>query len=173
MAISWNVRIDGSVGSALLQFGVRLAAGDNRLYALDMSESHLRSMPPIADDMPRTDFRLMVRASKPGSKLFVWTILREDQDCIPIMQSSTTFRSLEDAYVAGSVALDKFRTHRERCLRSCAFQRYKVIEKAGRSFPYGDLQVIHSAVAAADGRSGIASSGLCGVRMSPGKCPSS
>jgi hypothetical protein len=112
VAISWDVRVDGSVGSALLQFGARLAAGDNRLYALDMSESHLRSMPPIADDMLRTDFRLMVRASKPGSKLFVWTILREDQDCIPIMQSSTTFRSLEDAHVAGSVALDKFRTHR-------------------------------------------------------------
>jgi hypothetical protein len=75
----------------------------------DMLDSPPRPTPIAGDARP--DFRLVVRASRPGSKLFVWTILQEDHDCIPIMQSSVTFRSLADAHMAGTVALDKFRTH--------------------------------------------------------------
>jgi hypothetical protein len=75
-----------------------------------MLDSQLGRLPQIAGDTG-PDFRLMVRASKSGSKLFVWTILQEHHDCIPIMQSSVTFRSLADAHVAGAVALRKFRIH--------------------------------------------------------------
>jgi hypothetical protein len=77
---------------------------------LRMLDSQLGRLPQIAGDA-RPNFRLMVRASKPGSKLFVWMILQEDHDCIPIMQSSVTFRSLADAHVAGAVALLKYRIH--------------------------------------------------------------
>ena len=53
----------------------------------------------------------MVGAAK-GVRSYVWAIVRNDDiDCIPIMQSSATFRSLADAHAEGSVALDKFRTH--------------------------------------------------------------
>jgi hypothetical protein len=79
-------------------------------YALGMSESHLRCMPPIAGEN-LTGYRLLVHASKHSSKSFGWTILQEDNDHVPVMQSLVTFRSLADAHAAGIVALRKFRTH--------------------------------------------------------------
>ena len=56
-------------------------------------------------------YRLLVHASNHNSKSFSWTILQEDNDRVPIMQSLVTFRSMADAYVAGTVALGKFKTH--------------------------------------------------------------
>jgi hypothetical protein len=56
-------------------------------------------------------YRLLVHASNHNSKSCSWTILQEDNDRVPIMQSLVTFRSMADAYVAGTVALGKFKTH--------------------------------------------------------------
>ena len=56
-------------------------------------------------------YRLLVHASNHNSKSFSWTIFQEDNDRVPIMQSLVTFRSMADAYVAGTVALGKFKTH--------------------------------------------------------------
>jgi hypothetical protein len=85
-------------------------ASHYRLYALEMSESHLPSLPPIVGEN-LTSYRLLVHASKHNSKSFGWTILQEDNDHVPVMQSLVTFRSLADAHAAGIVALRKFRTH--------------------------------------------------------------
>jgi hypothetical protein len=75
-----------------------------------MPDSQLGRLPPIAGDtLP--GYRLLVHASKHSSKSFGWTILQEDNDRVPIMQSLVTFRSMADAHVAGTVALGKFRTH--------------------------------------------------------------
>jgi hypothetical protein len=54
---------------------------------------------------------ILVHASNHNSKSFGWTILQEDNDHVPIMQSLVTFRSMADAHVAGTVALGKFKTH--------------------------------------------------------------
>jgi hypothetical protein len=77
----------------------------------DMLDPRCRGLPPIAGDAPRHDYRLVGRALKPGSRSYTWTIVREEKPSVPIMQSLVTFRSLADAHVAGSAALDKFRTH--------------------------------------------------------------
>ena len=75
-----------------------------------MPDSQLGRLPPIAGDtLP--GYRLLVHASKHSSKSFGWTILQEDNDHVPIMQSLVTFRSMADAHVAGTVALGKFKTH--------------------------------------------------------------
>jgi hypothetical protein len=75
-----------------------------------MPDSQPGRLPPIAGDtLP--SYRLLVHVSKHSSKSFGWTILQEDNDHVPIMQSLVTFRSMADAHVAGTVALAKFKTH--------------------------------------------------------------
>ena len=75
-----------------------------------MPDSQLGQLPPIAGDtLP--GYRLLVHASNHNSKSFGWTILQEDNDHVPIMQSLVTFRSMADAHVAGTIALGKFKTH--------------------------------------------------------------
>ena len=54
----------------------------------------------------------MVGATKHAAKSYGWAIVRNDDVArVPIMRSLVTFRSLADAHAAGSVALEKFRTH--------------------------------------------------------------
>ena len=61
-------------------------------------------MPSLA-----TAYLCMLRNTVPRAS--GWTILREDNGHVPIMQSLVTFRSIADAHVAGTVALGKFKTY--------------------------------------------------------------
>jgi hypothetical protein len=77
-----------------------------------MSDSRYRRLRPIGGDSPSAGYRLVVGAAKCGVRSYVWAIVRNnDTEHAPIMQSLVTFRSLADAHTAGSVALEKFRTH--------------------------------------------------------------
>jgi hypothetical protein len=77
-----------------------------------MSDSRYRRQRKITGDSPSAGYRLLVGATKHGAKSFGWAIVRnDDNDRVPIMQSTVTFRSLADAHAAGSIALEKFRAH--------------------------------------------------------------
>jgi hypothetical protein len=73
-----------------------------------VADSQLQSLPPIAGEA-RPGYRLIVGASKPGSKIFGWKIVRDDAEHIIARRSLVPFRSLSDAHAAGVIALDNFR----------------------------------------------------------------
>ena len=74
-----------------------------------MSYAQIRRLPPIAGDTDSVSYRLVVSASKRGRKSFGWAIVREDDnERVPLRQSLKPFSSMEDAHVAGSVALHNF-----------------------------------------------------------------
>ena len=77
-----------------------------------MADFRPRRQRKIAGDSPSAGYRLVVGAAKHGTRRYIWAIVRnDDNDRVPIMQSSVTFRSLADAHNAGSIALEKFRAH--------------------------------------------------------------
>jgi hypothetical protein len=80
-----------------------------------MSYEQIRRLPPIAGDTDSVSYRLLVSASQQGRKSFGWAIVYEgDNERIPLIQSLTPFRSLQEAHDAGVVALQELRSERAR-----------------------------------------------------------
>jgi hypothetical protein len=80
-----------------------------------MSDSLRRHLLPIASDTVGPEYRLVVGATKHGSKSYVWAIVRDDDIARrAVRQSVDPFRSLEDAHAAGSVVLREFRSEEAR-----------------------------------------------------------
>jgi hypothetical protein len=65
---------------------------------------------PLTDNRPGS--RLVVKARTSGRKDYVWEIVREDDHPQPLIdRSSESYRSMEEAYTHGSVALSLVRSH--------------------------------------------------------------
>jgi hypothetical protein len=80
-----------------------IAAHIQRRYLRDMSLSPKRPL-PLTDNRP--GFRLVVKARTSGRKDYVWEIVREDDHPQPLIdRSSSSYRSMEEAFTHGSVAL--------------------------------------------------------------------
>ena len=57
-------------------------------------------------------YRLVVKARTAGHKGYVWEIIRdwEDQTRDPVQRSEASYKTMEEAYTQGTVALNRLRT---------------------------------------------------------------
>ena len=66
--------------------------------------------PPKARE-DETPYRLVVRAktSSGSKKGYIWEIVREDEERRVVRASSAAYKSMEEAYTQGAMALKQFR----------------------------------------------------------------
>jgi hypothetical protein len=57
-------------------------------------------------------YRLVVKARTTGHKGYIWEILKdwEDQTNNPAQRSEASYKTMEEAYTQGTVALNRLRT---------------------------------------------------------------
>jgi hypothetical protein len=75
-------------------------------------------------------YRLVVTASQLKAKQFVWVIVDDTNRGIPVQTSKTTFRSLEDAYNAGSGALEYWQQKTRRVVSPVDLAQPPPVQKA-------------------------------------------
>ena len=72
------------------------------------------TLPPDSSPLPptggRPGFRVVVKARISGARAYVWEIVRDDGVTTrPVSQSAGSFRSMEEAHAAGTIALAEAR----------------------------------------------------------------
>jgi hypothetical protein len=66
--------------------------------------------PDIPAATPEQRLRLVVKARTSGVRAYIWEIIRDDiAEQRSVSQSSRAYRSMEDAYDRGSIALARYK----------------------------------------------------------------
>jgi hypothetical protein len=69
------------------------------------------TLPPnIPAATPEQRFRLVVKARTSGVRAYIWEIIHDDiTGPCPVSQSSRAYKSMEEAYDRGAIALARYR----------------------------------------------------------------